>query len=1055
MAFGIASEAGVDLVASVVSGDPFDPVFDTPLDVSFLWQLLPDWYRNFMEDQSIFELAWSSTLQALSAAQLDLWQVGFARSIANVPVVSQRKWIPFELLRSVDFLTDPGLTTVGQDGVFTYSASEDRTEATWTGRGGIDRASVALAAPTTEEASLCWSVAVSVSSVDAKGAALFGFFNSAEASLRNALTLAIVGDNVSAGQPSLAILHYAPGGQLTVSRSAAALRLGTEYRLEADFTARTSTVVARAIELRAVKLAGTTGATPESIAGSVFTAEFTAETNFADEGVVPGDVLTVDGEDRTVRTVTGTLLSVSPATLPVGNSGLGFVIRGEVQQTSLSLDLAGDAADPTFTVDVFGTSNIDIRTLDAVLIAPVGEAARARLVGSTRQWGYLDPTVSDILLSVPRLQDTVTSPSDLLFEGTDYSISAVEGQGSTFLFQEPPTRKLYAEFAGYDEGFVLDGFGKNVGLSEISSDAYKARVQGLHYAYFQGPTISAIRAGVHILIGLPIAQEAGTVESVNTHFSGLLGQVRVSGVDYTYPLSVGTDLQQGDAVSLYQPLSRGVEVVDIYTDPSWWASLANFNELQKYHSYRVFLSVDTLETFDDIEFAGAFIQRIDPTWKKQFLSPFKALQDDIQVADDIALGLGLVLWDVPCDVVLVRYDSRDFEGEFLDWRYDQGRTDWTITSGSMRATATPLAGTASLTNGVATATVSGGNLVAEAGGPGAVVDIYIAAALVTTGLAGETKEGSGTFTDAAAQAFVDVVAGDRIEVAGEGTFEVQSVDSDNQLTLDGPSTTTATGVAWTVTGRELTFGQVSSVNSATELEFTTAVGAASGTYALARLHNDYRTVRYDQFPENCPDEELSLSLVYTAGTLSTTGTLGVGSVNGATFTQDGNGPDVSVLVASGDWAVFPDGHIQQITGTTGTTLVSVLDGVASTLADVEVRYVLPAFKPQTFDFDFTNGSDIVATGTDQTSVIQAGDTIQVAPTPTAEDSSSGPPVVVQAVTPTPITLTANYTGDTATGTEAVVVSRVPPLLLPTGQTTSATLTFDGTNRVTTTIAEPT
>jgi hypothetical protein len=332
----------------------------------------------------------------------------------------------------------------------------------------------------------------------------------------------------------------------------------------------------------------------------------------------------------------------------------------------------------------------------------------------------------------------------------------------------------------------------------------------------------------------------------------------------------------------------------------------------------------------------------------------------------------------------------------------------------MRATSAELTGAATLANGSVDAIGLGTELWTTEIGAGAVVDKYVSVALFTTGINGETSTGSHFFIDNAYQAFEGVEPGDSIEVTGEGTFEVFSIDRNtfatgsggfngtttfeddsatwqtdgiqagdlitlsggfndglefevlavptetsltittpatdstvdtgtgdftgptvledlgatfitsgvqngdtivvggaganagqeytvgvvlneteltineiatidtgepysierresyviervNQLTLDGPTANDATGVSWEVTGVQKVWGQVATVNTDTDLDFSTVFGGVDGVYKLYLLDNSYKEVFYDQFEEACPDEEFTIELEYTAG----------------------------------------------------------------------------------------------------------------------------------------------------------------------------------------------
>jgi hypothetical protein len=873
MAFLAGTDGGgAVFTSSVVTVETYDPVYDISSDSQFIWEVLPSFYKDLMSDKDIYESLWNSKIQEIAAELLNLWQAGYSSNLRDVPVISQRKWILFDFEEEVDLESDPLLTTFGLENKFVYNEIDDVIDGNWEIRAGVDKAILALRGDTDQDGSLIWSFVMSTASAQKKAAALVGYFNSAASKiLTNALTAGVIGDSSTDDTPRPAIVHIDPAGVATSTFGAEDLELDTEYRFNCEYRARDGTVIAVISEVRASKQTGASGETLSSATEDPYTGEFKDDAvNFDTLGIVEGDILVFEGEDYTITSVDGSNLVVDPASLPEEATGLTYEIVGEEEVQSISIDLPGDAGDPTFTVNQFGTSNLDLRSIDSSFFTLPGKANRRVLTGYTKDWSYMDPTSEYTLLAVPRLQEAITDPQTLLYEGVDYEIT-----NSAFEFQEPPPVSLWAEYAGFDEGQIADNFGRNVNLVEVSSDDYKSKVRGLYYAYFQGPTPYAIEIGVHILVGLPIADKAGEVESIDPTYSGLLGRIRVAGRDYLYPLAVGTTLSVGDEVEAFEPLSEGVEVLDYKNSPTWWIYQSSFNEIEKYNTFAVRLNLDAFEV-SSLTLAAEFVEEIRPPRKKARFFAFKALEDDFEVDDEFSMVVQLILFDVPCDQVIVRYDSKDFEGDEHDWRYSQGddaSPDWDETSAAMRGTATELDGVATFNSGSTAVNGSG-----TAWSTDLTASDYIAIGLYRTGSAGQTIAGSNLFKDETAGAFSGVEAGDRITVTGEGTGEVQSVTDDNNIILDFPMSATATGVAWETIGRFKYWEGIASITDDDDMDTDANFPWATDTYKIAKLNEDYRRAFYDQFREQCPDEDFTINIEYTAG-----GAPGVTNVPDAPF----------------------------------------------------------------------------------------------------------------------------------------------------------------------------
>lgn len=854
MGYVFSSNFGGIFVSSVVSEEVYDPVFDTPIDANFIYQLLPSFYRDLMDDKEIFTTYWSGLMQQTAADMLNLWQIDYGKSLRDVPVISQRKWFGLDFVREYAFDVDPGVSFGGSGNLYLNWISPNLV-GTYTNRSRFDSAYYPLKRFINDQASLYFSVDVRVSAADISSAALWGYFKeTVPGQLADFFGVALLNSEVDRNAPRPSLLYVDGAGVPTVSITPYTLSLNTDYRLNFNYTSGTTVAVLEVVELRYLKTSGTSGKTLGEV-GDTLTNFFVDDSvNFDTLGIVAGDILVVFGLDYEILSVDGSQLTTKTIGLPVDVDNVSYEVRGPFVVSTSSLDLQGDAPDPFFKSTKFGTGNLDLRSTTLAVFSNLSVLKNKTMMLTSWNWKFLDPSFDEIVLSLPRVQDIITAPVLTLTEGTDYYV-----KGSTVFFQEPPEEGLWAEYVGYDEGVIQSNFGSNVDLFGESSDQYKARVRGLYYAYWQGPTLYAVRQGVHILVGLPIAEKAGTVEAINTSFSGILGVVTVGGVDYLYPLLAGTTLSVGDVVDTFAPLCGGVEIVDYVTDPEWFVDL-NFNEMKKFHTFGVRLNIDAF-TLDTLGLAATFVDRIKPTWKDYLFIVYKNLEDDVVIADDIALKVTLKLYDQPCDHIVIAYDSVEYEGEEADWKYDQGIGQWDATSAGMRASATQLIGTAVFTNGSTSVVGSGTSWLIDIG-VGVVVGKNIAVGLYTTGAALETTASSNELYDPLA-GFGGIEVGDAITITGEGTFEVIAVTDASNITVDAPMFNTATSVAWYNIGKLKLWANVASVASNTALTLSLYYPFTTGTFVVALLDNDYKRIFYDAFTEECPDEEFVINITYT------------------------------------------------------------------------------------------------------------------------------------------------------------------------------------------------
>lgn len=888
MGYLFASSGGGIFVSSVVSERVYDPVFDTPMDASSIYNLLPSFYKDLMDDKEIFSTYWSGVLQQTAADLLNLWQIDYAKSLRDVPVFSQRKWVEMNLVREYDFSLDPGLTFSGSGENF-YTWESPTLSGNYANRARFGVAYYDLRRPVSEKASLYFSVDVRVTSSEKYSAGLWGYFQQLPSGrLANFFGLALLNSESDPDRPRPCLLFVDGSGSPTVSIPTYVMSLGEDYRLNFDYTSGTSAVVLNVVQLRYLRRSANSGQTVGEL-NELQTSFFTdPTTNFSLLGVLPGDVLLAFEEEYEIVSVDGSTLSISRQLLPVDVENIAYEIKGPQLVSSSTLDLEGDAPDPFFQASRFGTGNLDMRSAALSMFSNLAALRGKSMAAQSWNWRFLDPSFSETVLSIPRIQDQITNPTALLTEGTDYRV--VE---STILFQEPPEEGLWAEYVAFDEQYIQNNFGTNVGLLGDSSEQYKARVRGLYYAYWQGPTIAAVRQGVHILVGLPIAEAGGVVDSINTSFSGVVGVVTVGGTDYFYPLASGTSLTVGDSVNAFDPLCDGVEVVDYVSSPEWFVDL-DFNELKKFHTFAVRLNVDVF-SLDTLQLASTFLDQIKPTWKDYLLIVYKNLQDDIDNIDDLLLKVTLKLYDQPCDEIHVVYDGAEYGGDEADWKYDQGIVQWTQTSAAMRETSTPLIGVAQLTNGSSAVTGVGTNWLASIG-VGAVTDKFIAAAKFSAGAALETTAGSNDLYDPLG-GFTDIEVGDRITITGEGDFEVITVVDASNITVDGPLTTTATSVTWYNVGKLKRWVQVTNVASNTSMTVGAVYPLATGRFVFALLDNDYKTIFYDSFTEQCPDESFEINITYT-GASPPVGPVSVPAASGSTtYTFTSTGDTYSVTLS--------------------------------------------------------------------------------------------------------------------------------------------------------------
>jgi hypothetical protein len=290
--------------------------------------------------------------------------------------------------------------------------------------------------------------------------------------------------------------------------------------------------------------------------------------------------------------------------------------------------------------------------------------------------------VDDLVVSVPILQEKIKDSPDeaILRENVDFFVEEYRGSKCLrFVTGVPdvwqgvvPPERMWAEVTYIDNCPVIEA---NFGIpAEFTLDDlarigtnldYLSAVRGMWYSYFYGPTMRNLRVGAQILLGLPFAEEQGTIEEIRSDFSSKQGRILVRDVankevvrSYTYPRvldlevnpATGTIYKEGDVVNQFEPLVEGVEVVDYVKDPAWFQGCLGqgiFYEVEKYFRFLVRVNSSAFH-LNALLFVKSFINKIKPTYTFPKFVVNYAVNEDGDAVDvtDVILSAGtLLLYD--------------------------------------------------------------------------------------------------------------------------------------------------------------------------------------------------------------------------------------------------------------------------------------------------------------------------------------------------------------------------------------------------------------------------
>jgi len=175
-----------------------------------------------------------------------------------------------------------------------------------------------------------------------------------------------------------------------------------------------------------------------------------------------------------------------------------------------------------------------------------------------------DPTI----VQIPTLQTRVhmDPPTVILNSVVDYSIAFGNGVIS---FLVAPAQALYwAPDTYFNQQTPYNNFGYLMDLYSSNTASYLKAVKGLWFAFWTGPTPENIKRSLYLLFGLPTASQAGTVQTVTGSQITLLYNDNTTEV-FTIPQGLGTIVNEGQVVTLFQPLVSGINVYDKINYPGF------------------------------------------------------------------------------------------------------------------------------------------------------------------------------------------------------------------------------------------------------------------------------------------------------------------------------------------------------------------------------------------------------------------------------------------------------------------------------------------------------
>lgn len=617
-------------------------------DLRFLWGYLSDFW-TLIEERERVEVFWSGLAQIAAAELLNLWQLDYSKSLRDIQRTFQRRWLRYDMAMYEDPIH---VERTSARAVFGGLLSSNLSA------GGIAAAVLEVVVGTTT-----FAINVSVPA-DATPSAVADRF-------------------VALLQPQLDIID----SSFSVTAIKEQGTTNAKVRINAPFlfsVKDSSTYLGFPFEENTY---------PQGAGTRIGERTYRVDQGLAGVILQEDDFLVLDsGAYRIARVTTDTtdtygsqrITTVDP--LPT-DSPLTWAIGGTATARTLDFWYGAVVDGDVVFLDV-------VNLLDGTILAVEARALGANphvrnqlaFDGSSIGSYLLDPTtftvyvrgvlrrnyipVDRLVQDVPYLQEKIKNTDDeqVLRRNVDYFLEAFRGVkvlrfivGTPDVWQgENPPARLWAENTyldnrpmiesnfGIPAGFTLDD------LSQLPSNLdYLSAVRGLWYSYFNGPTLFNLRAGVQILLGLPFAEEAGTIEEIRDDFSSTTGRILVRDTlnsevvrSYTYPTTLdleanpatGEQYAVGDVVAQFAPLVLGAEVIDWVKDPRWIEGYINQGsrfEVEKFFNFLVRVDADAFN-LSSLLFAQSFVRRIKPTYTHPiFIVQRTVAETEVSVSDAI------------------------------------------------------------------------------------------------------------------------------------------------------------------------------------------------------------------------------------------------------------------------------------------------------------------------------------------------------------------------------------------------------------------------------------
>lgn len=255
------------------------------------------------------------------------------------------------------------------------------------------------------------------------------------------------------------------------------------------------------------------------------------------------------------------------------NLAAGFPFASGIYSNTIIL-LKSRTTGVNSSIEVLATSNEAANACEFVLGIGVLDVPK-----TYPQFRYPYTIPYERVASIPLFRNHVREESKTLelTEGVDY---VVESEGIVTFKSIPPVN-LWATRTHTDTENPWANFGFLTEIYQTNSERYVGVVQGLWFAFWNGPRPTNVRRSLYLMFGLPTAKEDGIVTKVSTteiETTGYNGVVRL----FAIPTGLTSEVVVGQRVVKFDPLVDGIWVYDKINYPGFIEKEAGREGVQRF-----------------------------------------------------------------------------------------------------------------------------------------------------------------------------------------------------------------------------------------------------------------------------------------------------------------------------------------------------------------------------------------------------------------------------------------------------------------------------------------